>query len=26
MAWVFTIPACFALAWVLKSLLGLVGA
>jgi PiT family inorganic phosphate transporter len=26
MAWVFTIPACFALAWILRSLLGLVGA
>jgi PiT family inorganic phosphate transporter len=26
MAWVFTIPACFALAWTVRSLLGLVGA
>jgi PiT family inorganic phosphate transporter len=25
MAWVFTIPACFILAWALKSVLGLVG-
>jgi len=26
MAWVFTIPACFLLAWTIRSLLGLMGA